>query len=88
MIIQEKKDENTKGRLVMLRNVWEVQFREPYARYYIMREGCRDIRIDLNKKLQVSWHCERAEAFVKANGYESVQDFTDKNRKDIHGFYK
>jgi len=85
--ITKERTENSNGRFCIVRNTWEIMYRLPYVRYHLLVENNNECgTIELDRKKQISYHCDLAKKIADQNGFESVQAFADHYKKDFDGF--
>jgi hypothetical protein len=85
--ITKSKTDQTKGRVSVLRNVWdEGTGLEPYATYHILFENPdKYFWIKINRKMIVRDASYDINELVEWNGFKDVQGFADAYR-DFNGY--
>ena len=85
--ITKSKTDQTKGRVSVLRNVWdEGKYVGPYATYHILIEDPdKYFFIKINRKMVVTDASYDINELIEENGFKDVQGFADAYR-DFKGY--
>lgn len=90
--ITKEKNPNSVGRFTIIRNVWPIPYREPYAEFHLLfdvPESRNQYRkIQTNKKRIVTYCSQEVFKMAENDGCKDVTEFAEKHKNGFEGYFE
>lgn len=86
--LKKKRTNKSIGRISIIRNVWEIQYREPYATYHINLDNGEYYKVHQHINKDITYYSPGLPELIQKLGFEDVEAFAESKLRHFDGYYE